>query len=201
MALHDLYIFTDEEVKKYFAEDPVECQGPSLSKALSHRGMVIEAVSLARTLHAQHLPAADVGAFVGRLAGSGPGDSSYTSSARSRSKRRLAGPPPGPKASSGPDPLQKLAEVLGRLGDSGKKVHHLYANPDKIHFDVTAVRLRPMSGDHSDIDPLSFPGHESISKLRRTFDSYREWTSLPFLHHARVEPFQPRWLGGWLSAS
>ena len=173
VVLHDLYIFTGEGVKKYFAEDPVEGQGPSLSKALSHRGVVIEAVSLARALHAQHLPAADVGAFVGRLAGSGPRDSSSTSSARSRNKRRLAGLPPGPKASSGPDPLQKIAEGLGRLGDSGKKVHHFDSNPDKIHFDVTAVRSRPMGGDHSDIDPLSFLDHESISKFRHTFDSYR----------------------------
>ena len=159
------------------------------------------AVSLTRALHAQHLPAADVGAFVGRLAGSGPRDSSSTSSARSRSKRRLVGPPPSLKASSGSDPFQKLAEVFERFESSGKKVHHLDSNQDKIHFDVTAVRSRPMSGDYSDIDPFSFPDDESISKLRHTFDSYREWTSLPFLHHARVESFQPRWLGGRLSAS
>ena len=77
----------------------------------------------------------------------------------------------------------------------------LDANPDKIHFDVTGVRSRPLEGDHSAIDPLSFPDHESISKLKQTLDAYRTWTSLPFLHHARVESFQPRWLGGRLSAA
>ena len=201
VALHDLYIFTDEEIARYLADDPAEGQGPSLSKALSQRGVVLEAVALARALHSRHVPTADVEAFVGRLAGAGPRDSSSTSSARSRSKRRRAGPPSDPAASSGTDPFKKLADVLGRLENSGKKAHHLDSNPDSVHFDVTAVRSRPMTGDHSDIDPLSFPDHESISKLKQTLDSYREWTSLPFLHHARVESFQPRWLGCRLSAS
>ena len=201
VALHDFYIFTDEEIKRYLADDPAEGPGPSLSKAFSQRGVVLEAVALARALHARHVPTADVEAFVGRLAGAGPRDGSSASSARSRSKRRRSERSSGPAASSGLDPIQKLADVLGRLENSGKKVHHFDSNPDPIHFDVTAVRSRPMSGDHSDIDPLSFPDHESISKLKHTLDSYREWTSLPFLHHARVESFQPRWLGCRLSAT
>ena len=195
------YIFIDEEIKKYFSEDPIAGEGLSFSKALSHRGVVTEAVSLARTPHAQHLPSADVGEFVGRLAGSRLRDGSSTSSARSRSRRRPAGPPAGPGLVSGPDPFQQIAEVLGRLGNSDKKPHHLDASQDKIHFDVIAVRARPGGGDHSDIEPLPFPDHESISKFKHTLDACRGWTGLPFLHHARVESFQPRWLGGRLSAS
>ena len=154
VALHDLYISTEQEIKQYLADDPVEGQGPSLSKALSQRGVVSEAVSLARAFHARHVPAANVEAFVGRLAGSGPRDSSSASSARSRSKRRRAELPSGPAASSGLDPIQKLAGVLGRFENSGKKVHHFDSNPDSIHFDVMAVRSRLVGGDHSDIDPL-----------------------------------------------
>ena len=88
VALHDLYIFTDEEIARYLADDPAEGLGPSLSKALSQRGVVLEAVALARTLHSQHVPTANVEAFVGRLAGAVPRESSSTSSARSRSRRR-----------------------------------------------------------------------------------------------------------------
>ena len=125
VAPHDLYMFTDEGIKRYLADDPAEGPGPSLSKAPSQRGVVLEAVALARALHARHVPTADVEAFVGRLAGAGPRDSSSTSSARSRSKRRRAGLPSNPAASSGTDPLKKLADVLGRLENPGKKAHHL----------------------------------------------------------------------------
>ena len=84
VALHDLYIFTDEEIRKYLSDDPVEGEGPSLSKALSHRGVVTEAVSLARALHAEFVPTADLGDFVGRLAKSRPRDGSSPSSGLER---------------------------------------------------------------------------------------------------------------------
>ena len=201
VSLHDLYIFTDEEIKGYLSSDPVEGDGPSLSRALSHRGVVTEAVTLARALHAEFAPTADVGDFVGRLAKSRPRDGSSPSSARSRSRRRSTATQGSPGASGAHDPaLMMIAKSLERLEGSDKKTHHLDANPDKIHFDVTGVRLRPLGGDHSAIDPLSFPDHESISKLKQTLDAYRTWTTLPFLH-ARVESFQPRWLGGRLSAA
>ena len=141
--------------------------------------MVTEAVALARLLSKEDTPEPDVDDFLGRLSGNlpgarfppSPGSPKASRSPRrvSRSRRRSRSKTPPLPAPTAIDPLQRAfyQKAIEQFEIKGSKPHHPDHYLNKIHFDVTGVRLRPMEGDHACVDPQSFPDHDTISRLKR----------------------------------
>ena len=185
--------------------------GPSLSRVGDHRTVVSEAVALARMLSAEDAEKPNVGDFLGRLSGHlprtrlrkaspSPDRESVRLKPRRRSRSRASRTPATPAV----DPLQTLfyKKALEQFETKGSKAHHFDQHLNKIHFDVQAMRSWLVGGDHSCIDPVSFPDHDMISRLKRDFGSFKEISpGVPFLHHARVECFWPRWFGNRMTQS
>ena len=198
-SLHDLPYFTDEDLSQYLSRDPEPGEGPSLSSPGARRGAVVEAVAIARDLFGKTRTAASSEGVEGRLAG--PGGRRRTSCSRGRSRSRRA--QPGSQDDS-PGSKRDLfySTLLEKFNDQNRRPSQQSEIQAKVHFDITGIRLKPVRGDHSRIDPLSFPDGESIAKLQRDFEVARTVNPrLPYLSTARVEVWQPRWLGGKLSSS
>ena len=216
-VVHDLHDFSDEELQKDFAQDPAAGDGPSLSRVGNHRTVVTEAVALARLLSKEDTPEPDIEDFLGRPSGHLPGarpSRSHGSPGASRSPRRASRSRKRSRSRTPPipappviDPLQRAfyQKAIEQFKTKGSKPHHLDHPLNKIHFDMTGVRHRPVESDHSCIDPLSFLDHDRHDL--RTEAGLRGLPGgqprLPIFppHARRVFPSQGFYLGTFLFPS
>ena len=203
VAVHDLQNFTNEEIQKYLSNDPATGEGPSLSIPGTRCG----AGGRRGGGNRSGPPQPDqVGGGERRLRGTARGFQAQGGGPRVPAALSQSGKAsgPGPASSPEPDSLPPGSMVLHDEREEQRRQapHQLDHIQTNIHFDITGVRLRRVEGDHSRVDPLSFPDPESIAKLQRDLEAAKGVNPrLPYVHHARIECWQPRWLGSRLSAS